>query len=230
MPPVFLPALIELPTYDCLDIRTAILDGDIDGALLYTQQFYPQVLRENESINFKLKCRKFIEMIRRCSELSSKGKDQQQQQQQQHRRSTGSVNKLNGHQAEFGVFDAEMEIDSHIASNGNGHSNQTGSGDSMDLDYAQSSSLMGEALTYGQRLQAEYRDDPRPEVKQALEDTFALIAYTNAEESSLAPLLREDGRAVIAEELNSAILGTFPSLSFFLAFLSSRLFQLSIYT
>lgn len=140
-------------------------------------------------------------MIRRCSELSSKGKDQ-------HRHSTSSIPKsggaTNGHPTEFGVFDAEMEIDSHQGSNGH---EQTVAGDSMDLDYAQSSNLMGEALMYGQRLQAEFRDDPRPEVKQALEDTFALIAYTNAEESSLAPLLKEDGRAVIAEELNSAILG-----------------------
>ncbi|KAB8446202.1 hypothetical protein FH972_025184 [Carpinus fangiana] len=182
-------------------IRAAILEGDIDGALLYTQEYYPQVLRENENIDFKLKCRKFVEMIRRCSELSSKGKAPHRGSTSSISRPTGSAtNGQNGHQAEFGVFDGEMEIDSH---NGTGHEQ---AGDGMDLDYAQSSNLMNDALMYGQRLQAEFRVDPRREVKQALEDTFALIAYTNAEESSLAPLLREDGRASIAEELNSAIL------------------------
>ena len=63
-------------------------------------------------------------------------------------------------------------------------------------------------MLYGQELQLEFKDDPRREVKQALEDTFALIAYPDARESSLAPLLEVDGRTPVAEELNCAILGT----------------------
>lgn len=73
--------------------------------------------------------------------------------------------------------------------------------------------LMNEAVAYGQELQLEFKDDARREVKQALEDTFALIAYADARESSLAPLLELGGRVPVAEELNSAILGaSLPSL------------------
>ena len=51
-------------------IRSAILDGDIDRALKYTHAFYPRVLAENEHVNFKLKCRKFIEMVRKAAQLN----------------------------------------------------------------------------------------------------------------------------------------------------------------
>lgn len=76
---------------------------------------------------------------------------------------------------------------------------------SADLT-ARYSSLMQETIQYGQELQAEFSGDPRREVKRALEDTFALIAYTDARQSSLAPLLEVAGRVPVAEELNGAIL------------------------
>ena len=50
-------------------IRVAILDGDIDKAFKYTYACYPNVLKDNEQIYFRMRCRKFIEMNRRCSEL-----------------------------------------------------------------------------------------------------------------------------------------------------------------
>ena len=74
-------------------------------------------------------------------------------------------------------------------------------------EFAKESNLVNEALKYGQELQREFREDPRKEIKQALEDTFALIAYPDARQSSLAPLLEPDGRVPVAEELNGAILG-----------------------
>ena len=52
------------------EIRTAILDGDIDKAFKHTNAYYPKALQENPQIQFKLRCRKFLEMMRRCSEIS----------------------------------------------------------------------------------------------------------------------------------------------------------------
>lgn len=72
---------------------------------------------------------------------------------------------------------------------------------------AKQAELVNDALQYGQELQSEFKDDSRREVKQALKDTFALIAYPDARESSLASLLEAEGRVTVAEELNSAILG-----------------------
>ena len=85
-------------------------------------------------------------------------------------------------------------------------------GDGMDgvedtATFGRQMQLMNEAVQYGQELQLEFKDDPRREVKQALEDTFALIAYPDARESSLAPLLELGGRVPVAEQLNGAILG-----------------------
>jgi hypothetical protein len=68
--------------------------------------------------------------------------------------------------------------------------------------------LTQDTITYGMELRAEFANDPRREVKRALEDTFALIAYENVGESALAPLLEKGGRVPVAEELYSAILGT----------------------
>ncbi|KAG4305188.1 hypothetical protein PORY_001358 [Pneumocystis oryctolagi] len=57
-------------------IRSAILNGDIDLALKLVNVFYPCLLEANESVYFKLKCHKFIEMMRQCSELSSENDDE----------------------------------------------------------------------------------------------------------------------------------------------------------
>ena len=52
------------------EIRRAILEGDIDRALKYTNAYYPQVLKDNEHVYFKLRCRKFIEMVRKAAQLN----------------------------------------------------------------------------------------------------------------------------------------------------------------
>ena len=71
--------------------------------------------------------------------------------------------------------------------------------------------LLAEALAYGQQLQEDYRDDPREDVKRVLGEAFSLLAYTNPRGSVVGHLLEESGRREVAEELNSAILGTHPS-------------------
>lgn len=57
-------------------IRTAVLDGDIDKALKRTRAVYPKVLDEPpeayRTLEFKLKCRKFIEVIGKIRDLQSK--------------------------------------------------------------------------------------------------------------------------------------------------------------
>ncbi|ORY05429.1 SPRY-domain-containing protein [Basidiobolus meristosporus CBS 931.73] len=46
-------------------IRGYILDGDIDSAIKLCDECYPDVLKNNEPILFRLRCRKFIEMMRK---------------------------------------------------------------------------------------------------------------------------------------------------------------------
>lgn len=196
----------DLTTEEDLDainrqrIRAAILDGDIDKALKHTTAYYPSVLRDNENIYFKLRCRKFIEMIRKCNELQS-GFQQK------------SAKVTNGHMSsdyDDGVFDHQMELDDSVPDSG------TSDWEKMDMEdvdvNTRYSTLLQETILYGQELRSEFNNDPRREVKKALEDTFALIAYPDARESSVGSLLEVRRRVPVAEELNSAILGKHPPL------------------
>ncbi|KZF24307.1 SPRY domain-containing protein [Xylona heveae TC161] len=170
-------------------IRAAILDGDIDTALKHTNAYYPNVLKDNEQIYFRLRCRKFVEMIRQCSDLHLGPEDKHQSS---NGRSDGAY---------VDVFDQQMELD-----------DQNGPEDWSKMDTEDSDvglryqHLLQETLHYGQELQLEFREDGRKEIKKALEETFSLLAYEDPRTSVVAHLLDPSGRIPVAEELNSAIL------------------------
>lgn len=99
---------------------------------------------------------------------------------------------------------------------GDGANGADGKDDTMDTapdgvqlvsSVMDSEQLLVDALEFGQELKAEFSDDPRPAVRKALDDTFALIAYQDARESIVGGLMEGKGRVEIAEEVNSAILG-----------------------
>lgn len=162
-------------------IRRAILEGDIDKALKHTNAFYPQVLKENEHVFFRLKCRKFIEMIRREAEINLVGGD---------KRSHNNGN------SRVPPTDEDMELDEDVDDLDGQLESSGGTGDLTQV-----------ALLYGQSLQAEYAGDERREVRTALEEIFSLVAYQNPlKEAKVAHLLERKGRVAVAEELNSAIL------------------------
>ena len=164
-------------------IRRAILEGDIDKALKHTKASYPQVLEENEQVHFRLRCRKFIEMIRREAETNLVGAGGPKGNH-----STPHISGNNGHAQPRAVEDMELDEDLE------------------DLDGAQRD-LTQDALLYGQTLQAEYLGDERREVHTALNEIFGLMAYPNPlKEAKVAHLLDRKGRVAVAEELNSAIL------------------------
>ncbi|EAU38602.1 conserved hypothetical protein [Aspergillus terreus NIH2624] len=173
-------------------IRASILDGDIDKALKYTNAYYANVLHNFPHIHFKLRCRKFLEMMRRCNELSSaaskKGK---------------SSNGLSDGSA---VFDQEMELDEQLH-NGENWGTEA---DGMDMEEPETSTkfheLLTEAVQYGQQLRLDYPTDERGGDRQMLEDIFSLVAYPDAKRSVNGHYLDPAGRIAVAEELNSAIL------------------------
>ncbi|KAK2615937.1 hypothetical protein N8I77_002658 [Diaporthe amygdali] len=166
-------------------IRRAILEGDIDKALKHTKAFYPQVLEENEQVHFRLRCRKFIEMIRNEAEMNLVGAGGPKGN---HAAAIATGN--NGHSQPPGA--EEMELDEDL--------------DDLDGTHDQRD-LTQDALLYGQTLQAEYLGDERREVHVALNEIFGLMAYPNPlKEPKVAHLLDRKGRVAVAEELNSAIL------------------------
>ena len=174
-----------------IEIRAAILDGDIDKALKRTNAYYPDVLRQNPRVHFRLRCRKFVEMMRYSTELR-----------------TGSLQQrpkpVNGH-ADEGYGQA-MELDEPM-SNGD-------EWDQMDTDEASNSlryeENLSETLRYSQELKIAYKDDPSKEVKDTLTAIFALFAYEDPRVSPIAAVMDQSGRVPVAEELNAAILGILP--------------------
>jgi len=150
-------------------------------------------------------------MIRRCNEMTAQCHPVPTPPS---KRSTAStLNKRNSTATD--EYDFEMELDEQL-----GVHNPPPSWDNKDEDEElddeddmedkemKLQQMTQDTISYGMELRQEFANDPRREVKRALEDTFALIAYENVRESSLAPLLETAGRVPVAEELNSAILGT----------------------
>ncbi|EPE32606.1 Concanavalin A-like lectins/glucanase [Glarea lozoyensis ATCC 20868] len=178
-------------------IRTAVLEGDIDKALKYTDLYYPAVLQNNEHVLFRLRCRKFTEMVRRGAEML----------QSNHKHTAKKSNGQNGdwHDGDWhdDVMNQDMEMDNQ-QNNNNYDRMDTEEGSDNLMEYNQ---LTQATLNYGQDLERQYRNDPSREVSKALSDAFSLIAYQDPlNRKEVSHLVDPKGRVAVAEELNAAIL------------------------
>ena len=205
-------------------IRRAILEGNIDQALSYTNQFYPKVLKENGQVYFRLRCRKFIEMIRREAEmnrsLQEAGVKTKGTSHARHHAGTDTQRTHNQHPSggeDAMMTEGEEEMMDTEEYGTEEHPSRTGNpeDETMEMGAAGVSDLCQDALEYGQELRDEFKNDPSPEVSKHLYEIFALMAYPNPlDVKEVAHLLERRGRVAVAEELNSAILSKF-FLSFF---------------
>ncbi|EER25754.1 SPRY domain containing protein [Coccidioides posadasii C735 delta SOWgp] len=169
-------------------IRTAILDGDIDKALELTKTYYDTVLENNPQIYFRLRCRKFLEIVRSYSEpeTSQPGKR------------VKSTNEPAGDNS-GDIFTHDMELDHQMQ--------DVQDPEEMDTEPAAKDLYRAkEALEYGQQLKADYMNDDKKQYEKTLNDIFSLVAYSDPKTSPHGHLLDSSGRVVVAEELNSAIL------------------------
>jgi hypothetical protein len=175
-------------------IRMAILDGDVDKALKHTNAYYPNVLKDNEHIYFRLRNQKFIEMVRQFSDTKPNP--------------LNDSKRTNGHGGQYydDGINHDMEIDESPGTSNGYDKMDTEGGIDSQINY---NKLMEQAIQYGQVLRAEFAHDPRREVQKALEDSFALMCYQDPydEKNTVSHLLKREARVSVAEELNSAILG-----------------------
>lgn len=200
-------------------IRKSILDGDVDKALKYTSTYYPRLFQaeKNKDIYFKLRCRKFVEMIQKYTELSAVAS------------SPTTVTKSfesiggNGHaqavdedeEDEGEEQDTQMELDDQLQRETSREVDPLN--DDVDMDasqelpskatYMRADQLLLLAIQYGQELREEFHRDPRPWIQKQLQDIFAVMAYNRPSGSPISHLFDPQGRAEIAEEMNGAILG-----------------------
>lgn len=182
----------DIDTANRQKIRAAILEGDIDKALKYTNAYFPKVLQDNPHILFKLRCRKFLEMLGKCSDLSSATKPLRS-------------DKIYEHDDEGEDEEEEdMEVDDQDGySDGEGmDTEETAAG----TDTATFHILLTEAVQYGQQLRMDYPSDDNAGDKQYLDDIFSLVAYSDPRSSVHGHHLDASGRVAVADDLNSAIL------------------------
>lgn len=182
---------MDFPILTITEIRAAILDGDIDMALKRTNAFYPHVLQENPRTYFRLRCRKFVEMLRHSTELLDGSTERR-------------AKPLNGHSAiSDDDFEPEMDLDENM--------NTVDDWDKMETEEVDNGlkyqDLQAATVRYGQELQYEFKDDRSKLVEDAFKDIFSMFAYEDPRKGPTSHLLDPSGRVPVAEELNSAILG-----------------------
>lgn len=171
-----------------------------------THAHFPSVLSGNPQIVFRLKCRKWVELISKMTELNARKPLNQ-----------ASKNVSNGFGRDSAVEDSfaqEMELDEQ--QHGDNQLNGTEKATNAE-NAAQYDRLINEAMEYGQNLQREYRDEDG-EYAKTLQDIFSLVAYNDPKGSVHGHLLDPSGRVAVAEELNSAILGKARGLSMAISF------------
>jgi len=191
--------------YMCAAIRSAILKGDIDRALRLTNRYYPEVLPNNEKIHFRLRCRKFIEMMRQCAETTSPSK-----KEYHHHNQEDAGYDDDDEDEEMDLEDANDEDEEYEDDNGGVEWEMEVENEDDEVDDADGEDpkhTLEAALQYGRLLQDDFKDNE--EMRQPLDEAFSLLAYVDPRRSVVAHLMDEEGRFPVAEELNSAILGMF---------------------
>ncbi|KAL9613142.1 MAG: hypothetical protein Q9167_002307 [Letrouitia subvulpina] len=180
-------------------IRAAIMEGDIDRALKRTHAFYPQVLQNHSQVYFRLRCRKFVEMIHQTAELLGKSIPK-----------APSSKASNGHSSITKALEgdnyahSEMDLDPDDEKS----ADPAYDWDKMETEdseiHARYQNKLEETLEYGRELKHEFQDDKSTE--SAFKEIFSLFMYEDPRQSPQAHLLDRAGRVPVAEELNSAIL------------------------
>lgn len=114
-----------------------------------------------------MRCRKFIEMIRDCNELNT------QSQSSHIYKPSGAANTKKRNSTATDEYDFQMELDEQFGVNHPMPSlNTFHDEDEMENRQTKLSQLTANTIAYGQELRAEFANDTRREVKQALNSTL----------------------------------------------------------
>ncbi|KIJ45239.1 hypothetical protein M422DRAFT_30095 [Sphaerobolus stellatus SS14] len=180
-------------------IVRAIASGDIDSALDETQEHYPAVLDQEHGIMlFKLRCRKFIELVLDAAAACRKLKEEEA-------RAKGKEVANNGVPMVDSVESMDIDVDYAGTVNGRPRAKSSASLPMAALQLA---------ISNGQALQEQYKTDTRPEVQTLYKKTLSLVAYDDplADNPKVPAWVREmagqGARDVLAEEVNRAILAS----------------------
>ncbi|CAL1697238.1 unnamed protein product [Somion occarium] len=219
-----------------VNIMNNVLKGNIDAALDQTCAHYPSVLeREQGLMLFKLRCRKFVELILDASEALKKVKSGDAASHERGRDTTVAtkVDQEGGEMMDDGgamdVDDPSPEAQTHTSNSpsldvSSSTTSTTGKKETTSRSPSSSSTAsspshsssgsalakaaLHNALKYGQTLESDYKPDTRPEIRSHLKRTFGVVAYPDplAVGGEVAEMAGQEARVRLANELNQAIL------------------------
>lgn len=203
-------------------VVNAVLAGDIDNAISSVQTHYPSVLEVDDHLMlFKLRCRKFVELILETSEIKKKIKAIREREIDRDKHFDEAAHEawLEG--------EMTMDIDDDVAGpllirpiteniSTDGSSAQEDR-ESLERISAEYESALNKAISYGQVLSNDYQSHPRPEVQNLFKTTFGIVAWEDPADAGgpIAELASHDARVALAHELNQAILSESYSMKYF---------------
>ncbi|KAF8973823.1 concanavalin A-like lectin/glucanase domain-containing protein [Flammula alnicola] len=200
------------------NIVNAVLAGDMDTAIDSVQTNYPTVLEaDGHLILFKLRCRKFVELILETTEMKKKMKILREREAERYKEAESTHDTWMDEEMSMDIDDdasGPLAIRS-ISENSSGIPNDKESGVSTGEDVgsvesvaSQYESALSAALCYGQALSNDYQSDNRPEVQQLFKKTFGIVAWEDplAAGGPIADLAGHESRVALAHEINQAIL------------------------
>ncbi|KIP02849.1 hypothetical protein PHLGIDRAFT_78477 [Phlebiopsis gigantea 11061_1 CR5-6] len=212
----------ELDLRARIDIVNAVLKGDIEYAITHTKQHHPTVLeREQGLMLFKLRCRRFVELILETSEAVKKVQvEEKESAHDKVKEEEPEPESMDGLGA-MDVDDPSPEAHCMTSASSLDGTVPSASGDTLHPSSASRRSpapaspsavtartALETAIQYGQVLEADYRSDVRPEVRSHLKRTFGVVAFADplAAGGEVADMAGQEARARLANELNQAIL------------------------
>ena len=202
------------------NIVNHVLGGKIDSAIEAVQKHYPKVLEtEDHFIFFKLRCRKFVELILETSEIKKKIKAlRERDDRRKDRAETWIDDEMNMDIDDDASVPLPYRPSSNETLNVMTSSYSAHDGvDASELDdlVVQYETALNEAINYGQTLSKNYQSDPRPELQQLCKKTFGIVAWEDPLEAggSIADIVGHNSRIALAHEVNQAILSRWYILS-----------------
>lgn len=214
-----------------IEVINSVLKGDVDTAIALTRDHHPSVLeREQGLMLFKLRCRKFVELILQASDALKKVQAEQAAVEEQEHRQAQQLAAYERAMADADALGSgvAMDVDDDDARPSIRTSETSTSASSPTPppppptrtsrrhsphpptpSSLAAKAALHTAIEYGQKLEADYKTDGRAEVRGHLKRTFGVVAYADpiAAGGEVAEMAGQEARARLANELNQAILG-----------------------
>ncbi|KAI8146593.1 hypothetical protein BJV82DRAFT_599112 [Fennellomyces sp. T-0311] len=158
------------------DVRLAIMEADVERAITLCNEKYPTVLENNPHLLFRLRCRRFIDMVRTAQRHDGMDVDTRQHAGMKRRRVMPERSRS--------LDDQEIPDDEE------------------EEDVFRDIMAYGKKL---QRLYGSLAEE-RPEMKSELMAAFSVLAYIDLDDSAVSYLFEPWHAEKLASDLNSAIL------------------------